>query len=312
MSLNEDSLLRPFRYLADLPAPGFELGGWYSSNDRDPGHAFGQWISALSRYHAITGDEKTKEKVFRLLDSYAETVDPTGRFFYKGYPKVDITSEASYTYGMLVGGLADAHEFAHHPAALKILSRVTDAALPHIPNQVLDSPSALDWGFMMPHNLFVAWQRGARDDHLQIAKRYLHYEFCDSLARGENVLGDRHAYSHFDALNSAAKAYLVLGDVNLLKAAINGFTFVERQSYVTGGWGPNEKFLPQSAINYRSASTGEKAQYPALELPADDILHGPVPIRDWLRLLRAPEADALPAAHHQRSALRRQHGAHHV
>src|SRR5438094_976460 len=64
MELNEDSLLRPFRFLADLPAPGFELGGWYSSDDRDPGHSFGQWISALSRYYAITGDEKTKEKVF--------------------------------------------------------------------------------------------------------------------------------------------------------------------------------------------------------------------------------------------------------
>jgi uncharacterized protein len=274
MGLNEDSLLRPFRYFADLPAPGFELGGWYSSNDRDPGHSFGQWISALSRYYAITGDAKTREKLFLLLDGYAQTVEPSGKFFYKAYPKVGITSEASYTYGMLVGGLADAHEFAHYPAALSILSRVTDAALPHIPDRVLDNPTVTDWGFMMPHNLFIAWQRGARDDHLQLAQHYIHHEFFDALARGEDVLGDRHAYSHLDALNSAVMAYLVLGDIKYLKAAVNGFAFVERQSFVTGGWGPNEKFLPQSEFNSTSPDGGERTHYAKVNSLADDILHG--------------------------------------
>ena len=63
MSLSEDSLLKPFRAMGGLPAPGEELGGWYMYKpDYDyrkdsaglcPGGTFGQWVSALSRMYAI-------------------------------------------------------------------------------------------------------------------------------------------------------------------------------------------------------------------------------------------------------------------
>ncbi|HTM72974.1 MAG TPA: hypothetical protein VL198_07065, partial [Pseudolabrys sp.] len=67
MSLSEDSLLMPFRQMAGLPAPGVELGGWYAWRpDYDyrknfdvgfaPGCHFGQWVSALARGYAISGD----------------------------------------------------------------------------------------------------------------------------------------------------------------------------------------------------------------------------------------------------------------
>src|SRR5687768_15608767 len=46
MHLNEDSLLRPFRARAGLPAPGCDLAGWYSSDDFGS-ETFGQWLSAL-------------------------------------------------------------------------------------------------------------------------------------------------------------------------------------------------------------------------------------------------------------------------
>jgi hypothetical protein len=59
------SLLRPFRHAAGLRAPGVDLDGWYT-NARFGPEAFGQWISALSRYAAITGDTATREKVVRL------------------------------------------------------------------------------------------------------------------------------------------------------------------------------------------------------------------------------------------------------
>jgi hypothetical protein len=40
------------------------------------------------------------------------------------------------------------------------------------------------------------------------------------------------------------QAYLVLGDEKYLRAASNGFRFVHEQSYATGGWGPDEAFVP--------------------------------------------------------------------
>jgi hypothetical protein len=70
MNLNEDSLLKPFRQMAGQAAPGPDLGGWYNYDPNfdwhkddagfAPGATFGQWVSALARYYAITGLEETR------------------------------------------------------------------------------------------------------------------------------------------------------------------------------------------------------------------------------------------------------------
>src|SRR5688572_9795351 len=44
MGMNEDSLLRPFRMAAGLPAPGNDMAGWYPV-PRFLAETFGQWIS---------------------------------------------------------------------------------------------------------------------------------------------------------------------------------------------------------------------------------------------------------------------------
>lgn len=100
LGLDEDSLLRPFRLRGGLPAPGQELGGWYDTWGFAPGATFGQWMSALARHYAITGDAATRAKLRRLVDGYAATVDPQGRFYRDNrFP--------SYIYDKLVGGLVD-------------------------------------------------------------------------------------------------------------------------------------------------------------------------------------------------------------
>ncbi len=77
-----------------------------------------------------------------------------------------------------------------------------------------------------------------------LARRFLlDGDYFDPLARGENVLPGRHAYSHVNALSSSLQAYLVDADEKHLRAARNGFDFVLAQSFATGGWGPNEGFV---------------------------------------------------------------------
>ena len=247
MNLSEDSLLKPFRLRANLPAPGCDLPGWYSDSI-SAGETFGQWISALSRYYAITEDNDTLLKVDRLVDAFSRTLEPTGRIFGPP-PKVTenplVTGGAAYIYDKLTCGLIDAHRFAHKREALDILSQTTNLALPHLPGRAVDqAQGGAHESYTIPENQFIAWERGAGPMHLELAKQYLHRDFFDSLARGQNVLPGRHAYSHVNALCSAAKAYLVLGDPALLKAAKNGYSFVAEQSFVTGGWGPNEAFIP--------------------------------------------------------------------
>ena len=256
LAMDEDSLLKPFRQAAGLPAPGDDFGGWYNAAaDFDPpkemhgfipGHSFGQYVSALARAAAITGDRATNEKVRRLVADFAPTITPR---FYDGYPL------PAYTFDKINIGLIDAHEFAGDNTALGILNRAMDAALPHLPEKALTRPEmaarphpnmAYTWdeSYTLPENLYLAWRRGAGERFRTLAARFLlDREYFNPLAAGDNVLPGEHAYSHVNALSSAMQAYLVDGSTRHLTAAKNGFDFVVAQSFATGGWGPNEGFV---------------------------------------------------------------------
>lgn len=256
MSLSEDSLLKPFRQMAGLPAPGAELDGWYAYRPHydyrksfddgfAPGCTFGQWVSALARGYAITGDSAVREKVLRLNRLYAETI--SGGFYERSrFP--------AYTYDKLAMGLLDSHALAHDPEALAILERTTDTALPHLPARAIEhdqrwrmdkDPDDASWtwdeSYTLPENMFLAAQRGAGSRYFDLARRYLDDEtWFDPLSRGEHVLQGRHAYSYVNSLSSAMMAYLAGGSEKHLRAARNGLAMLQAQSYATGGWGPDE------------------------------------------------------------------------
>jgi hypothetical protein len=256
LAMDEDALLKPYRTAAGLAAPGDDLGGWYNSSaafdpPRDmhgfiPGHSLGQYISSLARAYAVTGDEATRQKVQRLVAGYAATITPR---LYDGYPL------PAYLFDKINIGLIDAHKLARDPRALTALDATLDAALPHLPEKALTRPQmaarphpniAFTWdeSYTLPENLYLAWRRGAGLRYRELAARYLlDADYFDPLARGDNVLPGKHAYSHVNALSSAMQAYLVDGDPKHLQAARNGFDFVLAQSYATGGWGPNEGFV---------------------------------------------------------------------
>ena len=130
LHLDEDRMLKVFRQVAGLPAPGEDMGGWYDltgfSLERNDfhgfiaGHSFGQYLSGLARSYAATGSEKTRAKINRLVKGYGETLDPRAKFF------VDYRLPA-YTYDKLSCGLIDAHEYAHDPMAMEIHERLTRA-----------------------------------------------------------------------------------------------------------------------------------------------------------------------------------------
>jgi DUF1680 family protein len=256
LALSDDALLKPFRQRAGLPAPGEEMGGWYSwSKDFDPprnmtgyipGHTFGQYLSGLSRAYAATGDLQTREKIHRLVDGFAPTVTAK---FYDGYPL------PAYTFDKTNCGLIDAYQFAGDPAALKVLDHATNAVLPHLPAKALSRQEmearphpniAYTWDetYTLPENFFLAYKRSGNPRYRQLAERFLQDDtYFDPLAEGKNVLPGLHAYSHVNALSSASQAYLVLKSEKHLRAARNGFEFVRTtQSFATGGWGPAESF----------------------------------------------------------------------
>jgi uncharacterized protein len=268
LSLSEDSLLKPFRQMAGQPAPGDDLGGWYNYDPdynwrKDdagfaPGATFGQWVSALARYCAISGSQAARAKVLRLNNLYGGTISED---FY------DKNRFPAYCYDKLLLGLIDSRQFVGDPDALALLDRTTAAALPHLPAAAVDRE--LEWrpgkdqsyrwdeSYTNPENLFLAYQRGAGRRYRDLAIRFLDdAAWFDPLARDENVLATKHAYSYVNSLSSAMQAYLTLGSEQHLRAARNAFTMLSAQSYPTGGWGPDEKLVaPASGELYASLTS---------------------------------------------------------
>jgi DUF1680 family protein len=247
MNLDEDALLRPFRQRAGLPAPGPTLGGWYDTYGFAPGATLGQWICALTRYYAAGGDEPTRAKVLRLVRAYAATVDTDGRFYRDNrFP--------AYIYDKLAGGLIDAKRYADDDSAIAVLRSTTQAAIPYLPPHAMPrnehaqpgedfSQHAWDESYTLPENQFLAAQLTGDGVHRELARRFLYDDFFLALARGDNALPGKHAYSHVNALSSAAQAYLALGQRAYFDAARQGFDFIDAQSFATGGWGPDEHFV---------------------------------------------------------------------
>ncbi|MEP6938786.1 MAG: beta-L-arabinofuranosidase domain-containing protein [Rudaea sp.] len=247
LDLDEDALLFPFRTRAGQRAPGRDLGGWYGTYEFAPGATFGQWLSALARHSAISGDEASRAKLGRLVLGYAATLDSRHSFYTNNrFP--------SYTYDKLVGGLVDAKCYANTAHALDSLQSTTRAALPYLPPHAMPrnehskpgedfSEHAWDESYTIPENQFLAWQLTGDGRHRALARRFLYDDFFGALARHENVLPGKHAYSHVNALSSSAQAYLSLGSREYLDATRNGFDMIDAQSFATGGWGPDEHFV---------------------------------------------------------------------
>jgi uncharacterized protein len=258
LALDEDRMLKVFRQVAGLSAPGEDMGGWYDltgfsleANDFHgfiAGHSFGQYVSGLARAYAVTGSEPTRAKINRLVKGYGETLDPKAKFF------VDYRLPA-YTYDKLSCGLIDAHEYAHNPMAMDIHEKLTRAMVAYLPEKALsraeqrsrphkDTAYTWDETYTLPENLFLAYQRSGKSFYRDMAKKYLEDDtYFDPLAEGNNVLPFEHAYSHVNAFSSAMQAYITLGSEKHLRAAKNGFDMlVKTQSFATGGWGPNEAF----------------------------------------------------------------------
>ncbi len=252
MGLSDDSLLMPFRKMAGQSAPGEDIGGWYQYNPTydhhhgdagfAPGVNFGQWVSALARVSAATGDAAVRERVLRLNRLFAQAISPA-YFANNLFP--------AYGYDKLVCGLMDAHRLANDPDAFSILDQTTAAAVPALPGYAVDREVSWrigqeishlwDESFTMPENLYLVSAMGAGRRYREMATAYLlDATYFDPLARSENVLADRHAYSYVNALCSAMQAYFVGGSAKHFLAARNGFDFLEQQSYATGGWGPDE------------------------------------------------------------------------
>jgi DUF1680 family protein len=256
LAIPNDDLLKGFRTRAGRPAPGRELGGWYSS---DTFLVFGQIVSGLARLHAATGDPACREKANRLIEEWAKCIEPDGYFYASRKPNAP-----HYIYDKMLWGLLDAHAYCGNLEALAHLGRITDWAIKNLGRSRSINDTSTEW-YTLSENLYRAFLATGQEKYRAFARVWEYRDYWDIYARDGDIFAPRadggrntsyHAYSHVNTLGGAGAAYLVTGDRRYLDVLRHAYDFLQRsQCFATGGFGPDEQLLPRDRLREKLGET---------------------------------------------------------
>jgi DUF1680 family protein len=256
LRIPNDDLLKGFRQRAGLPAPGQDLGGWYTS---DTFHVFGQIVSGLARLYAASGDPACRAKANALVDDWARCIGPDGYFYATAKPNAP-----HYIYDKIVGGLVDDALYCGHREALRHLSRITDWAIRHLDRSRRTADTGTEW-YTLSENLYRAFLATGDAKYRAFAAVWEYPEYWDIFARRADPFAVRpsgqrnsayHAYSHVNTLGGAGTAYLVTGEPRYLEILRNAYDYLQKhQVFASGGYGPDEQLLPRDALLARLGTT---------------------------------------------------------
>ena len=270
MALPSEDMLLGFRRRAGLPHPGIELGGWYSNEashtpDHDEiGNPFGQWISALSRMYATTGDTNILKKVQFLITEWGKTIEPDGYFFYSRD-----SSSYHYVYDKFVCGLVDAIIYCGFGPAEDYLDKITRWAIKNLVRYRLPAQYE-NWSgwnpfvggqdeewYTLGENLYRAYLVTGKPIFKDYAFEWHYDYFWDHLAAGHpEVMTDLHGYSHVNTLSSAAMAYQIYGEEKYLQTLIRGYDLLKRYQWMaSGGYAPAERMANTQGSNGKAMET---------------------------------------------------------
>ncbi|MBN2581352.1 MAG: glycoside hydrolase family 127 protein [Pirellulales bacterium] len=249
LRIPNDDLLKGFRKRAGLPAPGNDLGGWYTP---DIFNAFGQFVSGLARIHAATGDPTCREKANSLLAEWGKCIAKDGYFFYSAKPNA-----LHYFYDKMVGALVNARLYCGNRDALDDLSRITDWAIKHLERSRRLADTSTEW-YTLSENLYRAYLVTGDTKYRDFAAVWEYPEYWNRYARKAD-LGPPperngksfwfHAYSHVNTLGGAGAAYRVKGEARYLEILKNAYDYLQaNQVFATGGYGPDEALVPRDVL----------------------------------------------------------------
>ncbi|MHB9037419.1 MAG: beta-L-arabinofuranosidase domain-containing protein [Armatimonadota bacterium] len=250
LRIPNDDLLKGFRLRAGLPAPGVDLGGWYTA---DVGHIFGQLLSGFARMYAATGDIRCRDKANALLHEWSRCIEPDGYFFYTRK-----LTFYHYTYDKMVGGLVDMYLYCGNKEALGYLSRITDWAIKNLDRTKAYMDVKSEW-YTLSENLYRAYLATGDTKYRDFAQVWEYTDYWDIYAKKAGIFDKQpfinkeglwyHAYSHVNALSSDAASYLVRGDRHYLDTLVNAYDYLQsNQVFATGGYGPEERLLPRPQL----------------------------------------------------------------
>jgi hypothetical protein len=242
MALPDDDVLKGYRQAAGLAAPGRTLGGWC---ERNSDTVFGQWLQAMARMQRANGDTEMLEKAGLWVSEWAKAWRP---------PAAAAAGFGHYPYEKLVGGLLDMHHYGGHPQALAMCGKITEAARAGLKRDrvpasrepwELHSGHPGEW-YTLGENLYRAYQLTGQAGYREFADVWLYPSYWNKFAETSDPRDAHgvHAYSHCNSFASCALAYDVTGDRKYLTILKNFYDWMQkRQTYATGGYGPDERLV---------------------------------------------------------------------
>lgn len=251
--LSNDDILHGYRVMAGMAdAPGRPLGGWCNQNSNT---VFGQWLQAMARMQRAYGDKALLEKANVLVNEYAKEwpamVGGGGRPGGRGGAGAGL---GHYPFEKMVGGLVDMHHYGGHPDALALCDKITESGVKNLNRDrvpanrepwEMHSGRPGEW-YTLSENLYRAYQLTGNNMYKEFGDVWLYPAYWDKFATTadpKNANGV-HAYSHCNTFSSAALAYDVSGDEKYLRIVKNFHDWMQkRQTYATGGYGPDERFV---------------------------------------------------------------------
>lgn len=235
LNIPNDALLYPFRIKASLDAPGKPLTGWYGSNPS----IFGQIIGAFAKMLRITKDIRIKEKVLYLVKEWEKCADKSE----------EVLTYDTYSFDKMIGGLLDLYEFMGYDRGVDYIKKLTNIAIKKFKRDIkrnglqdseLVKNGMIEW-YTLPENLYRAYELTGENLYKEFAEVWEYDYYWEKLLANDHNIGPRHAYSHVNTLNSAARAYQVKKENKYLQIIKNGYDFITSQHiFATGGYGPAE------------------------------------------------------------------------
>lgn len=288
-----DRLLAPYRKEAGLPVKAKSYPNW----DGLDGHVGGHYLSAMAIYYATIGNEECKKHMDYMISELKTCQEanaknnPAWGVGYVGgipksaglWPKIK-TGDASviwsawapwYNIHKMYAGLRDAWLYAGNEEAKAIFLKFCDWGI-EITSDLTDAKMeemlGNEHGGM--NEMFAdAYQMTRHEKYLTAAKRFSHKEFLEPLAKGNDVLDNKHANTQIPKFIGYERIAELSHDEKYHKAG-NFFweTVTKNRSLASGGNSRREHFPSiTSCIDFVNVNDGPEScnSYNMLKLTED-------------------------------------------
>lgn len=274
-ALEPDRLLHGFLREAGLEPRAPVYGGWESLGVA--GHTLGHYISALSMYHAASGNPDAASRITYIVDELRRAQNawgdgfvaaiPEGREMFDRVSRGDIETSPFrlnggwapwYVIHKQLAGLIDAWRYTKNPLALQIAVDLADwsiATTSSLSPELWQKMLACEHGGMN-ESLADLYAITGNEDYLTLSRKFHHLAVLGPLADHIEILDGLHSNTQIPKIIGVTRQYELIGD-DSLKTVADFFwdSMTGHHTYAIGGNSYDEHLGPPDQLAERLGAT---------------------------------------------------------